>query len=113
MDGFNYGSWHFITSFIDHTIQIYVGQKAMYTENQRRAMVLEEFLHTALLYQATNTRNINALAVLKQFLVIIIITMINFSKDGFHKRLKCLYKVVRVKKEQWGDFSVQSDFVSA
>ena len=52
-------------------------------------MVLEEFLHTALLYQATNTRNINILAVLKQYLVL-------------------------VKKEQWGDFSVGvSDFVSA
>ena len=48
-------------------------------------MVLEEFLHTALLYQATNTRNINVLAVLKQYLVL-------------------------VKKEQWDDFSVQSDF---
>ena len=30
-------------------------------------MVLEQFLHTALLYQATNTRNINVLAVLKQY----------------------------------------------
>ena len=77
--------WHFITSFIDHTIQIYVGQKP--TENQWRVLVLEEFLHTALLYQATNTRNINLLAVLKQYLVL-------------------------VKKEQWGDFSVQSDFVN-
>ena len=34
-------------------------------ENQWRVMVLEKFLHTALLYQATNTRNINVLAVLK------------------------------------------------
>ena len=51
-------------------------------------MVLEEFLHTALLYQATNTRNMNVLYLLKQYLVL-------------------------VKKEQWGDFSVQSDFVSA
>ena len=25
---FNYRVWHFITSFIDHAIQIYVGQKA-------------------------------------------------------------------------------------
>ena len=56
-------------------------------ENQWRVMVLEEFLHIALLYQATNTRNINVLAVLKQHLVL-------------------------VKKGQWGDFSVQSDFVS-
>ena len=37
-------------------------------ENQRRVMVLEEFLHTALLYQATNTRNINVVAVLEQYL---------------------------------------------
>ena len=42
-------------------------------------MVLEEFLHTALPYQATNTRNINVLAVPKQYLVF-------------------------VTKEQWGDF---------
>ena len=56
-------------------------------ENQWRVMALEEFLHTALLYQATNTRNINVLAVLKQYLVFI-------------------------KKEQWGNFSVQSDFVT-
>ena len=58
------------------------------TENQWRVMVSEEFLHTALLYQATNTRNINVLAILKQYLVL-------------------------VTKEQWDDFSVQSmDFVS-
>ena len=69
IDGFNYIAWCFIASFIDHTIQIYVGQKAM--ENQCRVMVLEEFLHTALLYQATNTRNINVLAVLKQYLVLV------------------------------------------
>ena len=49
-------------------------------------MVLE-FLHTALLYQVTNTRNIHVLAILKQYLVFVI-------------------------KEQWGDFSVQSDFVT-
>ena len=71
---------------VDYAFQIYVGQKAK--ENQWRVMVLEEFLHTALLYQANNIRNINVLAVLKQNLVL-------------------------VKKEQWGDFSVQSDFVSA
>ena len=64
IDGFNYRAWHFITSLIDCAIQIYVAQKAM--ENQWRVMVLEEFLHTALLYQANNTRNINVLAVLKQ-----------------------------------------------
>ena len=34
-------------------------------------MVLEKFLHTALLYQATNTRNINVLSLLKQYLVLI------------------------------------------
>ena len=33
---------------------------------QRVVMVLEEFLHTTLLYQATNTTKINILAVLKQ-----------------------------------------------
>ena len=85
MDVFNYRAWPFSTSLIDHTIQIYVGQKAI--ENQWRVMVVEEFIHTALLYQVTNTRNINVLAVLKPYLVLI-------------------------TKEQWGDFSVQSDFVS-
>ena len=44
-------------------------------------MVLEGFLHTALLYQAINTRNRNVLDVIKQYLFL-------------------------VKKEQWGDFSV-------
>ena len=34
-------------------------------------MVLEEFLHAALLYQVTNTRNINVLAVFKQYLVLV------------------------------------------
>ena len=43
-----------------------IGQNAR--ENQWRAMVLEEFLHIALLYQATNTRNINVVAVLEQYL---------------------------------------------
>ena len=37
IDEFDYKAWHFITSFIDHAIQIYVGQKA--TENQWRIMV--------------------------------------------------------------------------
>ena len=32
-------------------------------ENQRRIMVLENFLHTALLYQVTTTRNINVVVV--------------------------------------------------
>ena len=58
IDEFNYRAWSFITSFIDHAIQIYVGQKA----------TVLEFLHTALLYQATNTRSIYVLAVLKQYL---------------------------------------------
>ena len=34
-------------------------------------MVLEEFLHIALLYQATNTRSINFVAVLEQYLVLV------------------------------------------
>ena len=50
------------TSFIDHTIQIYARKKAM--ENQGREGFLL-FVH-ALLYQTTNTRNINVLAVLIQ-----------------------------------------------
>ena len=53
IDGLNYWAWHCITSFMDHAIQIYVGQKT--TENQWRVMVIEEFLHTALLYQAITT----------------------------------------------------------
>ena len=57
----SYRAWHFITSFIDYAIQIYVWQKAR--ENQWRVMVLEEFLHIALLYQVTNIRNINVVAV--------------------------------------------------
>ena len=50
-------------------------------------MVLQIVLHTTLLYQATNTRNTNVLAVLTQYLVL-------------------------VQKEQWGDFPVQLAFVS-
>ena len=69
IDEFSYRAWHFITSFIDYAIQIYVGQKAR--ENQWRVVVIEEFLHTALLYQASNTRNINAVAVLEQYLVLV------------------------------------------
>ena len=69
IDKFSYKAWHFITSFIDYTIQIYVGQKAR--ENQWRVMVIERVLHTALLYQASNTRNINAVAVLEQYLVLV------------------------------------------
>ena len=58
-----------LVTFIDYAIQIYVGQKAR--ENQWRVMVIEEFLHTALLYQASNTRNINAVPVLEQYLVLV------------------------------------------
>ena len=43
IDEFNYRAWHFITSFIDYAIQIYVGQKA--GENQWRVMVLEVSSH--------------------------------------------------------------------
>ena len=32
---------------------------------------LEEFLHTALLYQVTNTRNINVEAVLEQYWILV------------------------------------------
>ena len=56
-----------------YAIQIHVGQKA--EENQWRVTVLhsvlQEFLHIALLYQATNTRNIDDLAVLEQYLVLV------------------------------------------
>ena len=69
IDTFSYRAWHFITSLIDYAIEIYVGQKAR--ENQCRVMIIEEFLHTALLYQASNTRNINAVAVREQYLVLV------------------------------------------
>ena len=66
IDGFNYKALHFITSFIDHAIQIYVGQNT--TENQWILMVLRIVLYTTLLYQATSTRITSLLAVLKQYL---------------------------------------------
>ena len=47
IDGLSYWVWHCITSFIDHVIQIYVGQK----DKANQWKVLEEFLHTVLLYQ--------------------------------------------------------------
>ena len=50
-------------------------------------MVLRIVLHTTSLYRATNTRNTNILAVLKQYLVL-------------------------VQKEQWDNFPVRSAFVS-
>ena len=46
IDGLSYWAWHCITLFID---QIYVGQKDK--TNQWKVTVLEEFLHTVLLYQ--------------------------------------------------------------
>ena len=49
-------------------IQTYVREKAM--DNQWRIMVLEEFVHTALLHQVTSTRNINIGAVLEQYSVV-------------------------------------------
>ena len=69
IDEFNYRAWRFTTSFEDYAIQIYVGQKAR--ENQWKVMVLEGLLYIALLYQATNTRNINDVIVLKQYLVLV------------------------------------------
>ena len=58
----SYWVWRYIKSFIEHAIQIYVGQKD--NANQWKVTVLEEFLHTALLYQAITARIINVLAVL-------------------------------------------------
>ena len=49
IDVLSYWAWRCITSFIDHAIQIYVGQKD--NANQWKETVLEEFLHTVLLYQ--------------------------------------------------------------
>ena len=49
IDVLSYWAWRCITSFIDHAIQIYVGQKGK--ANQWKVTVLEEFLHTVLLYQ--------------------------------------------------------------
>ena len=56
--------------YIDYAIQIHVGQKA--GENLWRVTVLQEFIHIALLYQTTNTRNnyINDVAVLEQYLAL-------------------------------------------
>ena len=61
--------WHSITSFIDHAIQINVGQKDK--ENQWRVVDLAEFLYTALLYQAMTNRNINAATLLEQYSVLV------------------------------------------
>ena len=62
IDMLSYWAWCCITLFIDHAIQIYVGQKD--NANQWKVTVLEEFLHTVLLYQAITVRSINILAVL-------------------------------------------------
>ena len=62
IDVLSYWAWHCITSFIDYAIQIYVGQKDK--ANQWKVTVLEEFLHTVLLYQAITVRITNVLAVL-------------------------------------------------
>ena len=56
--GFSKWAWCSITSFINHAIQINVGQKDK--EIQWRVVDLAEFLYTALLYQAMTNRNINA-----------------------------------------------------
>ena len=77
IDGFNKWAWRSITSFIDHAIQINVGQKDK--ENQWRVVDLAEFLYTALLYQAMTNKAINAATLLEQYSVL-------------------------VEKEQWGDF---------
>ena len=47
IDVLNYWAWRCTTSFIDHTIQTYVGQKD--NVNQWKVTVLKEFLHTVLL----------------------------------------------------------------
>ena len=49
IDELSYWVWHFITSFIDHVIQIYVGQKD--TADQWNVTVLEEFFHVVSLYR--------------------------------------------------------------
>ena len=46
IDRLSYWAWRCITLFIDHAIQIYVGQKD--NANQWKVMVLKEFLHTVL-----------------------------------------------------------------
>ena len=48
IDRLSYWRWHCIISFIDHAIQINVGQKDK--ANQWKVTVLEEFLHIVLLY---------------------------------------------------------------
>ena len=48
IDEFKKWAWPSITSFIDHALQINVGQKIK--ENQWRVADLQEFPYTALLY---------------------------------------------------------------
>ena len=78
-------------------IQIYVGQKA--TENQWRVMVLRIVLHTTLLYQASNTRKTN-------------LYLYHANANQQYLYLFKQYLVLVQKKEQWGDFPVQSAFVN-
>ena len=62
--------YEFLLSFIDHTIQAYVGQKAR--ENQWRvASSFRRVSSHCITVLATNTRNINIVAVLKQYSVLI------------------------------------------
>ena len=62
VDKFRKWAWRSITSFVDHAIQINIGQKDK--ESQWRVVDLAEFLYTALLYQAMTNRNINAATLL-------------------------------------------------
>ena len=86
IDKFRKWAWCSITSFLDHTIQINVGQKDK--ETQWRVVDLAEFLYTALLCQAMTNRNINAATLLEQYSVL-------------------------VEKEQWGDFFTRLVIMSA
>ena len=57
------------TLTVDHASQINVGQKGK--ENQWRVADLQEFLYTALLYQAMTNRYINAATSLEQYSVLV------------------------------------------
>ena len=69
VDKFRKRAWHSITSFVDHVIQINVGQKDK--ESQWRIVDLAEFLYTALLYQVMTNRNINTATLLEQYSVLV------------------------------------------
>ena len=60
----SYWAWHCIHHL--YVIQIYVGQKD--NANQWKVTVLEESVHTVLLYQAVTVRIINVLAILNNTL---------------------------------------------